>query len=235
MADDPHLYVEFFADAVHSKRLSVEAGRPIFEDREFVRIRWVGDNKRELVAPAHELFQQRERNGEHVTYAEKFPDQYAVFKDRGAKRKKGTPLEMLPFLKPTQVAAMEYSHIFTAEDLAGLSGGAARNLGPEARDIIDQTKAWLEQAKDAAAAMKLSGENEDLKARIARLEAKLDKAEAKAEPATSGGPEHDDDGPVEIWSDEKLRAVLTEAGAAPRANAARAGMIAAIKDMQATE
>ncbi|MCU0905633.1 MAG: hypothetical protein MUE83_17460, partial [Tabrizicola sp.] len=55
--NDPDLTlgVEFFMKPVENKAKSKEAGRPIFEDREMVRIAFPGDSKREHVAPAHEM------------------------------------------------------------------------------------------------------------------------------------------------------------------------------------
>lgn len=216
-----HLFVEFYADAVHSKRRSEAEGRPIYVDREMVHIRWPGDSKRDHHAPADEKFKLAERNGEQISYAEAFPEQYAAFKNKAIARKTGTPLNLLPFLKPTQIRELEHANVFTAEALAALPDGVIRKMGGQARAIVDQTKDWIAQAEDAGRNMRLAAENDDLKARIAKLEKAMAAQEAD-EPAEEGP-----DG----WTDEQLREHLTEAGAPPRANAARSSMIAAVKEM----
>ena len=222
---DNHLLVEFYSDAVHSKRLSEEEGRPVYIDREMVRIRWPGDTTRELDAPAQELFRLASKNGEHVTYAEAYPAQYAAFKSKASAKETGTPLGLVPFLKPVQIRELEHSHVYTAEQLAALPDGIVRKMGPQQAQVVQQTREWLAATRDAATSAAVAAENQDLKSRLAKLEAAL----SKMEPA-SAAPEVDG---IDGWTDEQLRAHLTDAGAPPRANAARASMISAVKEMMA--
>ena len=136
----------------------------------------------------------------------------------------GTPLGLVPFLKPVQIRELEHSHVYTAEQLADLPDGIVRKMGNGAAEVLKQTRDWLASARDAAANAKTAAENEDLKARLRKLEAAL---AAKDEPAAPVGDD------PETWPDERLRAHLTEAGAPPRANAARAAMVAAVREMMA--
>ena len=95
MADDnkPHLHVEFYIEAVENPAKSREAGRPIFEEKEFVKVMIAGDPKNTLIAPANE------RGSGGVTYAERFPEHYKLFKaDRDQMAASGTPLSEVPWL-----------------------------------------------------------------------------------------------------------------------------------------
>ena len=67
------LHVEFFTDAREDKKASRAAGRPIYKDVELVRIKFPGDNKRMLVAPANDPSVMDKGSGRHITYAERFP------------------------------------------------------------------------------------------------------------------------------------------------------------------
>jgi hypothetical protein len=80
MADTNHLHVTFFSEAVENPKRSAAEGKVCFDDVEFVRIKFVGDTKNELVAPAHSksVFDSEQRR--YLTYAERFPQHYEAFK-----------------------------------------------------------------------------------------------------------------------------------------------------------
>lgn len=164
-------YAEFFIDAVHLKFQSEQEGRPIFEDREFVRIFIPGDAHTDLVKRVTDV--ERDR----------FPEAYAAFK-RGLSDEQvsGTPLSLLPWLLPSQVKQMQALNIRTVEHLASLSdtnlqavGIGARELKAKAAAYLDAAAGGAEAAKNAARIESLEAENEALKQQVKELAALADK------------------------------------------------------------
>lgn len=219
---DPHLHISFYMDAIEDHAATRDQGRPIYKDVEMVRIMYVGDNKREHHAPAHERFTLGE-DGRHLTYAERFPEHYDAFKRHVQEATVGTPLTEVSFLTKAKVAELKALNITNVEGLAALNQSAIKRLGMGGRDLVDQAKAYIGQAAETAALSKAQAENEELRQRIERLEATM-----------SGGTPEPDAGP-DGWSDDELREYLTEQGATPRANASRDKMIAAVREFMELE
>lgn len=228
--ENRHLHVTFFTEAVKDVAASRAEGRPIFAEQEFIRIRWAGDRKRELVARAHEKYVLQQKDGDHLTYAEVFHEHYAVFRQMKAETVTGTPLEMLTWLRPTRIAELRASSVMTVEALAGLPEGVLGKLGGTIRAEREQAQDWLSATQDAAAINRAAEANAALQARLdamqAQMEALLAGQAAPAPAAASSDPAS--------WTDEQLRAFLSDRGFPPRANAARDKLIAAVADVMAT-
>lgn len=190
---DATLGVEFFTDAVENAAKSREAGRPIYDEREFVRIRFPGDNKRELVAPAMEVHFNSGAKAQ-MTYAERFPGAYAAFKDGLADYVSGTPLSAVAFVTSAQKAELKALNILTVEQLAGLPDSQMRKLGMGGRDMAMKAQDFLKTSQS-------NGEVERLKEEIAALRAQM-------QPAPS-------DDPFAGMEDDDLRNMLTDAGVTP--------------------
>jgi len=82
--DTRHLHITFYMKKPErNKRKSIEAGRPIFEAKEMVRIRIVGDPKRIHCAPADEeslKVPDPAGNSIALTYKQRWPKHYEAFK-----------------------------------------------------------------------------------------------------------------------------------------------------------
>lgn len=221
MADDlAKLHVEFFVEAQEDLKASREQGRKVFRDVEMVRIRWVGDRGRVLVAPAHAESVYDRGTGRNLTYAERFPQHYEAFVKDRADLAEGTPLAEVSFVSKAQAAEWAALNIRTVENLAAVSDRDIRKLGMGARDYVEKARQWLERAKDGAAADKAEAE-------IARLRAEIEALKAKA--AAPADPAQGD--PFDAMSDDELRAFIAEkAGVEPRKNAAREKLLAAARD-----
>lgn len=217
MADNPDmtLAVEFFTEAVEIPKETAKHGRPIFEDREFIRIAFPGDNKRELVAPAHEMhFVSHARK--QMTYAERFPANYAAFKDGLAGAAVGTPLSVAPFLTPARQSELKALKITTVEQLAGLPDSILPKLGMGARDLMEKAKAYLAVASETAEVSALRRELAELKAAMSA---------PKAEPQTGGA--------FDGFDRDDLFNMATDAGLEPRSNASRDSLIAMLTEAAA--
>lgn len=223
-----HLHIEFFDHPKENAAKSREAGRPIFEDVEMVRIRYVGDTKNVHVAPAHEMYKLGS-DGMHVSYAQEFPDHYKAFQEQREFFGEGTPIGELPFINNAKAKELKAINIHTAEALAGLNAGGIKRLGMGGRSLVEQAQVYLDQAKDGALMAKVNEENAGLQRQLDELRAQI-AATASAPKAAAETP----DGP-DGWSDDQLRAYLTEQGAEPRSNANRDKMLAAAKQFMTME
>jgi hypothetical protein len=208
MDDFSHLHVEFFTEAVHNKRKSVEEGRPIYDDVEKVRIRIAGDPKSVLVAPAHSASSMRDpQTNERLTYAQLHRGPYEAFKRNEAYVGSGTPLSELTFLTESKRKELAALNIHTAESLAGLDGANLNRLGMGARELKTQAEAWLSKATGSAGITKLAAENETLKARIEAMEAMMN-----GNPSPPAAPKPSDISPFADWDADTIRAWIVEQG-----------------------
>jgi len=168
-----HLHIEFFIDPVENVKKSEAEGRPIFEDREMVRIKFVGDPKKELVAPAHDKFMRDRETGAWISYAEAYHRHYEAFKTGQAALGEGTPIAELPFITAAKRAELKALNIHTAEGLAQLDGTNLQRLGMYGRDLKNKAQAYIDDAKAKAPVAHLAAENAALRERMEALEEML--------------------------------------------------------------
>lgn len=226
----PHLHVEFIVQPVENLIKSREQGRPIFEDKEFCRIRWVGDNKKELVEPAHQQVEFDRDQRRYITYAEKFSEHYKMFKaqqDQAALN--GTPIAELPFLTESKRAELRALNIHTAENLASLDGANLQRLGMGGRELKNQAQAWIDKANGSADFIRLAADNEALKTQLADMQAQIralsTKAPEPAVPSTS---------PFTDWDDDTIRLWIKEnGGEAPHHKCSHATLVMKADDLNA--
>jgi hypothetical protein len=128
--DDSACIPHFYLKAKLMGFKSHEAGREIYEDREYVEIRVKGQPKSIF---CHEVTQQDK---------ERFPTAYAAFKAGMEAPVIGTPLENLG-LSPATVLHFRAIGIRTVEDVAAAGDAALSNMGMGARDIQNKAKALL--------------------------------------------------------------------------------------------
>lgn len=163
------LIAEFFLDAVHMKAESEKAGRPIFEDREFVKIIPIGDNKTEIVKPATEDVKQR------------FAEEYAVFKRGVEQTFSGTPLNQWPIMTPAIIKQFNHFNVYTVDQLSDLDDIAMNRIGPGTRDWVEKAKAFIAKAQSTAEAQQFAVENERLREELARQRETIGALAAKVE------------------------------------------------------
>jgi hypothetical protein len=230
---DRHVTIRFYHGAVRNQGKSEQAGRPIYDDKEMIEVKYPGDPSRSNVAPAHDLcFMDRPAPGEDgsakgfLTWAERFHRQYKKWKDNDPlANHSGTPLEHLPFLTTARVYELKAQNIFTGETLASLSPTVASKIG--VTPLVAQAKAWLGETESAAAVAQAEAEK-------AALQAKFDELSRRIEELSAGKPAPASD-TFETMSDDDLRSWLANKGANPRANAARDRMLAAAREIASSE
>jgi hypothetical protein len=160
---------EFFVEPVHLVFASQQAGRPIYEDREFVRILIPGDRRSIVVEPVNEEHRAR------------WPRHYEAFKAGREAPLEGTPLSEWPcsLMTPARVKELAFFNVRTIEALAELTDAALQNLGMGARELRERARTWLEVARKGAAPIeRLMARVEELERETARLSRDLVEANA---------------------------------------------------------
>jgi hypothetical protein len=144
---DDKLFVQFYVKAVMNNFKSAAAGRPIFDEKDFVRIIVPGDRNTvvdTVVTPE---------------YAHRFRSRYEAFKRNQSEPVTGTPLSVWPHISVGMRAELAAAHVTTVEQLAELPDGLAqRFMGINA--LRQKAKTFLDAANDGAAASKLQLELE---------------------------------------------------------------------------
>lgn len=163
------LLVEFSLKPRKNEFESLNAGREIWEDAESVSIIIPGD-KNTLI--------ERWAEPEDKT---KFALEYAAFKNNAKQAHTGTPLSEWPPMSRSLVKEFEYLNIFTVEHLATMTDQAKQSFGPGALEWSRKAQAFLDTAKDSAAAQKYASENEKLRSEIADLRRQIKEISDEAE------------------------------------------------------
>lgn len=229
MADEnkPHLHVEFYTEAVENPAKSRDAGRPIFDEQEFVKIMIAGDPKNNLISPANA------RGTDGRSYAERFPEHYKLFKaNQDQMTASGTPLSEAPWLNAAKREELKALKIYTIEGLAGLDGTMLQRIGMGARELKNQAQAWIDKAAGSASETKMAAELaardsaiESLRAQVAEL--------VQGNKAVSRETEVDaETGPFAGYDDDALRAFIEDrAGKKPHHLLGRAKLVAMAEEI----
>ncbi len=154
----PQVAVGFCLMPSEDKKKSNEAGRPIFREREYVKIVIPGDKNAEYFQPSTDKERKR------------FPQAYQSFKNReSGPVEEGTPIEQWPQVTRAMALTLKASSIHTVEALASVHDGNIGKIGNNAHELRAKAQAFIATAKDAAHAHKLAAENQALKDQIAAL------------------------------------------------------------------
>lgn len=148
--DDSSVWAEFEQVAIKNEFRSTQEGRPIFDDKVFLRIMFPGDKTKVVLRPVKEEDKLR------------FRKQWEAFEKKEEQVASGTPITEWAPLTKGEAMSLKALNIHTVEMLAGLPDTALTWLG--ARQYRDKAVAFLAQAKDGSAVLKLQAENDTLKA-----------------------------------------------------------------------
>lgn len=162
---DTRLRVKFFLHPVKDEVASAKEGRAIFVDKEYIEFMIPGATDNIFCRQVWEQDFQR------------FPMQYAQFKNKREQTVVGTPLSMWPVLTTAQVKELEYLKIFTVEQLASLPDNVSgKFMG--FYSLKQQAADFLAAAKDSSYVTNLRRELEDRDNKInALMKAVEDQAE----------------------------------------------------------
>jgi hypothetical protein len=193
--DDSGLYVEFKREVIQNKAKSEVAGRPIFDEFDYIHITSPG-GKSKVIEKVNEGHKDRfPRHWQHY-------QEVLLGKTGGALI--GTPLDQWPSLSLSQIHELRALHIHTVDQLAALNENGIAAIGIGGRELKAKAAAWLAQATENAEAEALAAENVRMAEKIEGLErtiAELSSAvqRMQATPARSVAPD-----PVPAYQSQQL-------------------------------
>lgn len=171
---DSRLQVRFYKKSVQQEQESIDAGRPIYKDFDFVQICVAGDTLTEIDTYALNNHKQR------------FPVQWANYMNRqGANDVEivGTPLSEWPLVSKSQAEELRAIKFQTVESIAGASDQQLQRMGMMAGmspySFRDKAKAFLNLATTSAETDKREQEINSLREELAKKD--LENAKMKAE------------------------------------------------------
>jgi hypothetical protein len=162
---DSRLQVRFYRKPVHQEQESMDAGRPIYKEFDFVHICVAGDTLTEIDTYALQNHKTR------------FPIQWANYMNRqGANDDEvvGTPVAEWPLVSKSQAEELRAMKFHTVESIASASDqqlqrmGMAAGMSPYA--FRDKAKAFLNLASSSAETDKREQEINALKEELAKKE-----------------------------------------------------------------
>ena len=172
---DRNLNLRFFSEAIENKAKSLEAGRPIHDQIDFVEINVAGS--RDTVV---------EKMG--AAQRQRFAAQYEMWKKTQAQPVDGTDLAVVPFLNIAQIKDFKASNVMTLEQLAGLSDTNVQKLGMGAVEARKKAQAYMKAAGDSAFSQRLVTENETLKRDLVATKQQVAELANRLEAALTGSP-----------------------------------------------
>lgn len=161
--------VQFFTKPAWNKNKSREAGRPIFDSKEYISVHAPGVRNEAYVGPVRQIDKR--------IYAR----QYQEWKSGQTNADQGTPLVTAGIVSPERAEELAFFKIKTVEQMASIDDARLQNLGHTARREMEACKAFLDKQSKAVAAGDLEKKLSERDARLAELEAKLAKLTAGAD------------------------------------------------------
>ena len=173
---DSRLQVRFYKRAMPQEQETLEAGRPIYKEFDFIHICVAGDSLTEIDT--------------YVTneHKRRFPLQWAAYQNRvGADDEQivGTPVAEWPIVSKSQAEELRAMKFHTVESIANASDqqlmrmGMAAGMSPYA--FRDKAKAFLNLATNAAETDKREAEINALKQELAKKDEETAKMKAETD------------------------------------------------------
>ncbi len=171
-ANDSVLAVKFYIHPKLSQKKSEEAGRPIYEEIDYISIMQPGNKDSIIMRPATSIDKGR------------FPEHYKKFKAREDQEAvDGTPLTEWPGISRSQCEELRYMNCRTVEQLVDMSDSNAQSIMAIGA-LQERARKFLERAsKDATSAQLQESEEKvsNLTERLEKLESMLVERELQEE------------------------------------------------------
>ncbi len=158
---DKKLMVMFYRDTIKNEQKSIEAGRPIFDEIDLIKIITPG-SRDSFVGDATPQYQER------------FPQQWSRYRQgKDQALGSGTPLNQLPWMTEGQIAEFNAVGCRTVEQLVGMSDALSQKFMGH-HQIKQRAQAYLDAAAGVAPTLKLQAELEKRDSQIANLQSQID-------------------------------------------------------------
>jgi len=214
---------------------SEREGHLVMKTREVVEVRIAGARDVK-VFPSDEVW--RREGNRAITYAERWPEQYATYHNGDTQQALGTPLEMLrPYgISESMVSVCRALKIYSVEALYALEGAGLKALGMNGNRLKDAARQFMAERQSSVSAM---SEVEALKARIAELEANGSKVDIPAELPTDAEMDAAvaaSDAEFADMSDEAIKEEIGKlAGSKPRGTPSRSTLENSLRELRAAK
>jgi hypothetical protein len=165
-APQDNLVVTFYRHSVHSQALSDKEGRPVFVEKDYVKI---------LVPGERDTVDRPVRDEDKFRWAR----QWQAYHEKRQQAPEGTPIDCLFPQAPAIVATLRAMNFHVVEQLATASDIALQNIGMGARQWQEKAKQFLAAAKDGAAFHQMQGELRARDEKIAEMDGLIQAQAAK--------------------------------------------------------
>lgn len=213
----------FRHETVEDVMASHREKRAVMKTIEVCELRIAGEKNYVPVVPADSIWQVQD--GQPITYAERFGDQYRQFKMGGSQAASGTPLqELSPYgITPAQISLCRAMKIHSIEAIHSLEGAGLKAIGVQGNELKRMAAAYMANLVRSG---QVENEVDALRRQVEELKALLKGSQAKAEAAEEGAVEAVDEAieasEFAAMSDEQIKAYIRErTGATPRGNPSR--------------
>lgn len=159
--DDSATIAMFYNRSVHNPVKSAQAGTPIHDDVDHVRIHQPGERLNIIDRPVQPSDKLR------------FPREWKAYIDNREQIPEGTPIDLLFPAHPNVGANLRGLGVYTIEQCAALSGHAMDVIGMGAQEYVNRAKEYLEAANKGVGLHKLHKELEERDSQIRVLQAQV--------------------------------------------------------------
>lgn len=168
--DDKALWVEFRREAKQNMAKSEQAGRPIFDEFDYIHITVPG-GKTKVIEKVNDGHKQR------------FPDHWRLHQEkmngRTGEALIGTPLDQWPAMSLSQTYELRALGIHTVDQLAHLTEAGIAAIGLGGRELKAKAAAFLAQATNNSEVEALAADNLHLSEEVERLNKTVQELSAK--------------------------------------------------------
>lgn len=158
---DSGTFAEFYTEAVLDQAQTEAQGRQIYKNVDMIKLMFAGNNTTVRIRPV-----QLKQEGQVPADPDRFPKQWAAFKNSQEQVQDGTPIEQWPPISKAMALELKAMKIHTVEMLAGVTDA---NLWMGGRQLRDNAIAWLKEAESGAETIRLRNEVEKLQEQIKAL------------------------------------------------------------------
>lgn len=178
------LYVQFYMKPVQDNEATLKEGRPIFDEKEYIKIMVPGDKANVAVRPVRFGHSPQHDNV-------KFNAEYQQFLAGKEQTPDGTPLKEWPMISQSQVLELAHFNVQTIEQLAAMSDSTTQKFMGLSL-LKNKANEFLNAAKENVGTVQLKAELDERDTRLAAQQKQIDemseKLNAMAEPKKRGRP-----------------------------------------------
>lgn len=160
--NDKDLFVLFYKKSVENPLKSKEAGRPIYEERDYIKIQHPGEQLNKIDRPVREEDKYR------------FPNQWSRYLHNQTQMPEGTPIDLLFPNHPAIADNLKALNVFTVEQLANISAHAQDTIGLGAVEYVNKAKNYIKSAEKGVGFHKMQEELHNRDREIATLKHQLE-------------------------------------------------------------